>query len=103
MEASTPRCGPAPSSVLSHKTNCLRLAAKRRPCQAEIADLEIAVGVEEEVGGLEVAMEDAADVYVERCGRQKARHEKVETRRQQWSEHGRLTVERDSRSRMQRL
>lgn len=33
-------------------------------CQAEVADLEVAVFVDEDVGGLEIAVDDAGGVYI---------------------------------------
>ena len=44
---------PARHNVLGHEVRLLH-----RPGQPEVADLEVAVGVEKEVGRLEVAVED---------------------------------------------
>jgi hypothetical protein len=55
---------PSRRHVFGHQTHLLssRHARLHAPCQAKIANFEIAVGVEQEVGGLKIAVDDVGAV-----------------------------------------
>ena len=57
---SVPPCG----YVFRHETSlgARWLGSLDGPCEAEVADLEVAVGVEEEIGGLKIPMDDIGRV-----------------------------------------
>ena len=62
---SVPPC----SYVFSHETSFRSrwLGSLNGACETEVADLEVAIGVEKEVGGLEIPMDDIGRVQCLQC------------------------------------
>jgi len=59
---------PASGDVLGHETRVV-LSRCGRACKTEVADLKIAVGVQEEVGWLEIAVENIGGVHGLQCAK----------------------------------